>query len=198
MYSLLYATQGPYFVLNALNKLPSSLLKNLTYIVAGRRDDCGAMCIEFYTLLEKRSQELKLTKNVIFMPEKLTEEGWTDLWLAADIAMLIYAEDLNPHPATYYEALSSGAIPITTPFAAALAEERGRSTVLTWDRDPDVVAAAIKSVLMSDALSVEKMREDAWKAVQDSRWKEFGYTLSKKVILPTIRKGRGALYNNDR
>jgi hypothetical protein len=155
------------------------------------------MCIEFYTLLEKRSQELKLQKNVVLMPEKLTEEGWRDLWLAADIAMLVYAEDLNPHPATYYEALASGAIPVTTPFAAALAEEHGRSTVLTWDRDPDIVAAAIKSVLMLNASSLEKTREDSWKAVQNSSWNDFGSILSEKIIVPTIMKGRGAGYSND-
>lgn len=185
--------KGVQFVIPALfYKLPTALKENLIYIVAGQPGDCGANCIEFYSFLETQLNEFggDLVEHVAFMPERLTLEGWKDLWAAADVAIMLYPEDIIPHPGTFSQALTAGVVPVVTPFAAAISAASESSAVLVWDRDPVHVAAGLEAVLKLSDEKLLEMQRNAWNVGQKIVWEKIGADFVSKALTPTLRNGR--------
>lgn len=162
---LISPDKGAHFVVKALEKLHHGQRDDLVYIVAGRVADCGADCIEYYDVLEERVNELGLSQSVVLMRNMLTGEGWHDVWAAADVAAMLYPEDLIPAPSTLMDALSHGAVPMATPFASALASLNERNALLVWERDPgSIIAAVMHLIMMHNDGSLLEMQKEAWKA----------------------------------
>lgn len=184
--------KGVQHVMHALEKLPQSLKDDMVYVVAGKPADCGGNCIEYYAYLEDLSHELNLTAHVALMPKALTQQGWMDLWAAADVAVMLYPEDLISHPATFTEALAAGVVPVATPFAAALAMTSEASAVLVWERDPIHVAAGLSSVLNLSDEELLVMQRAAWKAAQGATWRRVGRQFAFEVLTPALEAGRAA------
>ena len=180
--------KGIQFVLPALfYKLPTALKENLIYVIAGERGDCGANCIEFYSFLETQLTEFggDEAEHVVFMPEHLTQEGWNDLWAAADVAIMIYSEDIIPHPGTFSQALTAGVVPVATPFAAAVAAASEQSAVLVWERDPVHVAAGLEAVLKLSDEKLLEMQRNAWNVGQKLHWDSVGRRQRKFFLYET-------------
>jgi glycosyltransferase involved in cell wall biosynthesis len=197
---LLGPDKGVQFVIPALfYKLPTALKENLIYIVAGQPGDCGADCIEYYSFLESQLNEFggDLVERVAFMPERLTLEGWKDLWAAADVAIMLYPEDIIPHPGTFSQALTAGVVPVVTPFAAAISLASESSAVLVWERDPVHVGAGLESVLKLSDEDLLKMQRNAWNVGRKIGWEKIGADFVSKVVIPTLNIGRagGVLQN---
>lgn len=184
--------KGVEHVLHGLDCLPRHLKDSLVYIIAGEPADCGATCIEYYDLLEVTAAELNLTSTMVLMPEALTQEAWTDVMTAADIAVNIYPEDLFPHPATFMEALAHGVVPIATPFAAALSYMDESAGVLVFERDPVHVAAALRQVLELGPKELAGMQHAAWEASLDKSWEKVGAGFVEKVIGSVVKAATAA------
>ncbi len=187
--------KGIQFVIPALfYKLPAALKENLIFIVAGQHGDCGADCIEYYSFLETQLSEFggDLADHVAFMPERLTQEGWKDLWAAADVSIMLYPEDIIPHPGTYSQALAAGVVPVTTPFAAAMSTASESSAVLVWERDPVHVAAGLEAVLKLSDEKLLEMQKNAWRVGQKISWEKVGADFVSRVVTPTLKKKRAA------
>jgi hypothetical protein len=184
--------KGSIHVLNGIEKLSPALKENLVYVIAGGRGDCGAACVEHYDTLSALVSDLNLTAHVVLMPDALSDEGWEDLWTAADLAPLLYPEDLNSHPATFTVALAAGAVPVATPFASARAAGAEAGVVLVWERDPLHVAAALEEVLMLDETALLEAQRAGWKAVRRVVWAEVGRVFVGEVLAPVLGKPHAA------
>ena len=113
------------------------------------------------------------------------QEAISTVYMAADVYMAIYPEDLIPHPATFYQAMAAGIAVVATPFKAALAHLPSHAGRIVYSRDPAVIAKNMLALTGSSG-ALKDMQHSTWRASRNSSWAHAGSALLTRAIVPLM------------
>ena len=111
----------------------------------------------------------------------MPQEAINTVYLAADVFMAIYPDDLIPHPATFYQAMAAGNAIVATPFKAALAHLPSHAGRIIYSRDPAEVSKNILA-LISQSRALSEMQRSMWRTSLNMSWEHSGGAMLKAIL----------------
>lgn len=114
------------------------------------------------------------------------QEAFHAVLQAADIYVAIYPEDLFPHPATFYDALSHGCALLATPFKAAIGHMPRDAGKLAWSTAPDDISRQLGDMLDSERDVLASMQQAAWRESHRYSWQRSAQAMLQDVLSSVV------------
>jgi len=186
-YGLITQSKGIDFAIEAISTLKKDF-PNIFYLVLGRPHPIHAQEKDkyYFASLQKKVKNLKLQKNIKFIPKFLPQEVISDYLLLCDILLLPYLTHAQISSGVLANGMCAGCCIVSTPFPYAkelLTSQRG--FFIEFKNYFSIVQILEK--LIKNPELIEKTRRNAYHFARSFTWEEMAKKCLK--ICYEIKKG---------